>query len=73
MDETREMDNVSPSGSPHQPAKEADTIDAQNPRNWSSMRKTLLFIALMSSSLLADGSVYPAPFSPTLKTELTRS
>lgn len=73
MDDTHEMDDVSPSGSPHQPAKEAGAMDAQNPRNWSSMRKTLLFIALMSSSLLADGSVYPASFSPTLKTELMRS
>lgn len=31
----------------------------QDPRNWSSTRKTLLFIALMSSSLLADGYVLP--------------
>lgn len=37
--------------------KEPDGVDRQDqdPRNWSSTRKTLLFIALMSSSLLADG------------------
>lgn len=73
MDQTREMDEVSPSGSPHQQAKEADAMDVQNPQNWSSRRKSLLFIALMSSSLLADGSVHLTSFSPTLKTELMRS
>lgn len=30
-------------------------MDVRNPQNWSSTRKTLLFVALMSSSLLADG------------------
>jgi hypothetical protein len=34
---------------------EPDSRDPENPRNWSSTRKTLLFISLMTSSLLADG------------------
>lgn len=29
--------------------------DPLNPRNWSSARKTMLFVSLMTSSLLADG------------------
>lgn len=29
--------------------------DPLDPKNWSSTRKTLLFVSLMSSSLLADG------------------
>ncbi|CAI7637568.1 unnamed protein product [Penicillium bialowiezense] len=31
--------------------------DALNPREWSSTRKTLLFLSLMTSSLLADGAM----------------
>jgi hypothetical protein len=31
--------------------------DPLNPRNWSSSRKTMLFVSLMTSSLLADGYV----------------
>lgn len=31
--------------------------DATNPRNWTSARKTMLFVSLMTSSLLADGYV----------------
>lgn len=34
-----------------------DTIDMDNPRNWSLTKKRLLFAALLSSSLLADGYV----------------
>lgn len=37
--------------------KMAEDMDPRNPQNWSRSRKTLLFIALMSSSLLADGYV----------------
>lgn len=33
--------------------------DPLNPRNWSSARKTMLFVSLMTSSLLADGYVWP--------------
>lgn len=35
--------------------KEVDSMDSPNPQDWSPTRKTLLFLALMSSSLLADG------------------
>jgi hypothetical protein len=35
--------------------KNADPSDMKNPRNWSRTRKTLLFVSLMGSSLLADG------------------
>ncbi|EKV11584.1 MFS transporter, putative [Penicillium digitatum PHI26] len=31
--------------------------DALKPRNWSSKRKTMLFVSLMTSSLLADGAM----------------
>ncbi|KAL1965295.1 hypothetical protein VTN77DRAFT_5897 [Rasamsonia byssochlamydoides] len=37
--------------------KERDLNDMQNPRNWSSVQKGLLFTALISSSLLADGAM----------------
>ena len=37
--------------------KNADTSDRKNPQNWSRTRKTLLFVSLMGSSLLADGYV----------------
>lgn len=37
--------------------KNADPSDMKNPRNWSRMRKTMLFVSLMGSSLLADGYV----------------
>jgi hypothetical protein len=33
--------------------------DVMNPRNWTQRRKTLLFVSLMTSSLLADGYVWP--------------
>ncbi|KAJ5761842.1 uncharacterized protein N7511_005224 [Penicillium nucicola] len=36
---------------------ESESKDPLNPRNWSSSRKTLLFISLMTSSLLADGAM----------------
>lgn len=32
-----------------------DPSDPLNPQNWSPWRKRLLFLALMSSSILADG------------------
>lgn len=35
--------------------KNADRSDMKNPQNWSRTRKTLLFVSLMGSSLLADG------------------
>jgi hypothetical protein len=37
--------------------KNADPSDMKNPRNWSRTRKTMLFVSLMGSSLLADGYV----------------
>ncbi|KAJ5260514.1 hypothetical protein N7478_012119 [Penicillium angulare] len=37
--------------------KASNSMESDDPRNWSSARKTLLFIALMSSSLLADGAM----------------
>lgn len=39
-------------------SKSKNEMDEKNPQDWSHTRKTLLFIALMSSSLLADGYVY---------------
>ncbi|KAJ5112056.1 hypothetical protein N7532_000101 [Penicillium argentinense] len=50
---------MSPLSLPHdvrESSPERD-MDPRNPQNWSSTRKTLLFIALMSSSLLADGAM----------------
>lgn len=35
--------------------KNVGLSDMKNPQNWSSTRKTLLFVSLMGSSLLADG------------------
>jgi hypothetical protein len=32
-----------------------DANDPHNPQNWSPWKKRLLFLALMSSSILADG------------------
>jgi hypothetical protein len=59
-----EMEAASPSSSREtQEWKESQTDsvvesnDRLNPRNWSSARKTLLFVSLMTSSLLADGYV----------------
>ncbi|KAJ5569333.1 Major facilitator superfamily domain general substrate transporter [Penicillium hetheringtonii] len=55
--ETREMDSPSLS-TLHESCSRFESkgeMDEQNPQNWSNTRKTLLFIALMSSSLLADG------------------
>ncbi|KAJ6117713.1 hypothetical protein N7512_007438 [Penicillium capsulatum] len=39
------------------PVETRSTLDADHPRNWSPTRKTLVFTALMSSSLLADGAM----------------
>ncbi len=38
-----------------------DPNDHRNPQNWSPWKKRLLFLALMSSSILADGYVQPIP------------
>lgn len=57
--ETREMDSPSLS-TLHESCSRVGSkgeMDEQNPQNWSNTRKTLLFIALMSSSLLADGAM----------------
>lgn len=57
MDTLRELDeeaSLSRSQETRE-TKEVDALDSQNPQNWSSTRKTLLFVSLMSSSLLADG------------------
>ncbi len=32
-----------------------DPTDTRNPQNWSRTKKNLVFVALMSSSILADG------------------
>ncbi len=62
---TREMEAVSPSPSHGIEWKNSDvgsdieSRDPLNPRNWSSARKTLLFVSLMTSSLLADGYAWP--------------
>jgi hypothetical protein len=40
---------------PDRELKNADPSDMKNPQNWSRTRKTLLFVSLMGSSLLADG------------------
>ncbi|KGO67500.1 Major facilitator superfamily domain, general substrate transporter [Penicillium italicum] len=41
----------------HDPNSEVKARDHLNPRNWSSARKTMLFVSLMTSSLLADGAM----------------
>lgn len=54
MADLREMDedtSLSHSSDMHQSKEVMDS----HPRDWSSTRKTLLFVSLMSSSLLADG------------------
>lgn len=33
----------------------ADPMDDMSPQNWSARKKSLLFLALMSSSILCDG------------------
>ncbi|KAJ5587972.1 uncharacterized protein N7459_003737 [Penicillium hispanicum] len=55
VDTLREMDRaVSPSDPEF---KDSEAMDTRAPRNWSSARKTWLFVSLMSSSLLADGAM----------------
>ncbi|KAJ5772778.1 hypothetical protein N7457_007674 [Penicillium paradoxum] len=59
---TLEMEAATPSRSQEkQEWKDTDSDvasgDPLNPRNWTSTRKTLLFVSLMSSSLLADGAM----------------
>ncbi|KAJ6100478.1 hypothetical protein N7499_000108 [Penicillium canescens] len=59
IESMRDMENASPSQS-HETRDfkdVAESRDSLNPRNWSSTRKTLLFISLMTSSLLADGAM----------------
>jgi hypothetical protein len=60
-DDVREMDSpsLSQDASAHevQSGEMKGDTDERNPQNWSQRRKTLLFLALMSSSLLADGYV----------------
>lgn len=38
-------------------SEDYDPNDPKNPKNWSTMRKHLIFAALMSSSILCDGYV----------------
>lgn len=61
--ETKTFDNAQPvpamqeeheHGPPHL-LKERDLNDTQDPQNWSPVKKGLVFTALISSSLLADG------------------
>lgn len=40
---------------------EIDDEDGRDPRNWSSRKKLFVFVALMSSSILADGYVASWP------------
>ncbi|CAI7593225.1 hypothetical protein N7533_011483 [Penicillium manginii] len=60
-DDVREMDSpsLSQDASAHevQSGEMKGDTDERNPQNWSQRRKTLLFLALMSSSLLADGAM----------------
>ncbi|KAL3704586.1 hypothetical protein TMatcc_008257 [Talaromyces marneffei ATCC 18224] len=44
-------------GSKHYRVHNSSSSDMANPRNWSTTKKRLLFAALISSSLLADGYV----------------
>lgn len=56
FEDTREMDGTASLSQSHETLDSKDGVmDPRNPQNWSSTRKTLLFVALMSSSLLADG------------------
>jgi MFS family permease len=41
----------------HPPSPEVDPSDTSNPQNWSPWRKRLVFVALMSSSILCDGGM----------------
>ncbi|EEA22304.1 MFS transporter, putative [Talaromyces marneffei ATCC 18224] len=44
-------------GSKHYRVHNSSSSDMANPRNWSTTKKRLLFAALISSSLLADGAM----------------
>lgn len=58
FEDTREMDSAASLSQSHETHDSKDGVmDPQNPRNWSFTRKTLLFVSLMSSSLLADGAM----------------
>lgn len=55
-EEARVMDSAASLSQSHETHDSKDGVmDPRNPQNWSSTRKTLLFVSLMSSSLLADG------------------
>lgn len=49
----------------HDPA----SSDMANPRNWSTTKKRLLFAALISSSLLADGYVEASGVDNWMRTD----
>jgi hypothetical protein len=56
LEEAREMDSSASLSQSHETHDSKDGVmDPRNPQNWTSTRKTLLFVSLMSSSLLADG------------------
>ncbi|KAL1981134.1 hypothetical protein VTN96DRAFT_3021 [Rasamsonia emersonii] len=63
ISETKNFENTQPVPAmqeEHDPAqlfKERDLNDTQDPRNWGPVKKGLLFTALISSSLLADGAM----------------
>ena len=62
LEPVEELSETSAPASPSQSyetheSKILETMDFRDPKSWSSGRKTLLFMALMSSSLLADGYV----------------
>ena len=67
IESMRDMENASPlqSYEARDFKDESESRDSLNPRNWSSTRKTLLFISLMTSSLLADGYAHLVPQLPT--------
>ncbi|KAJ6035779.1 hypothetical protein N7540_000058 [Penicillium herquei] len=66
LDPVKELTESEGTASPARSHEEIDkssdfenpgSMESANPRKWSSTRKTLLFISLMSSSLLADGAM----------------
>ncbi|KAJ5808960.1 hypothetical protein N7474_010229 [Penicillium riverlandense] len=57
MDDTEMGETASQSRSLESQFKSSESNDPQDPKNWSTARKTLLFMSLMSSSLLADGAM----------------
>ena len=49
-------------------SEETEVDDTLDPRNWAQWRKGLLFLALMSSSFLADGYENDAALETSLTT-----